>query len=114
MSKLYDSPSDIDLIVAGWAEIPVNGGVVGPTFSCLIAKQFRKLKFGDRFFFTFGDNPNPFSGHQIANIETRKLGDIICDNTGLKMISEEVFLVNSPLKECEINNKLNIELFCEK
>ncbi len=48
LQEIYDRPSDIDLFVGGLMETPYNGGVVGRTFNCIIAQQFRDVKFGDR------------------------------------------------------------------
>ena len=39
---------DIDLFVGGVAEESVSGGVVGPTFACILANQFRSARKGDR------------------------------------------------------------------
>lgn len=33
------------------AERPVSGGIVGPTFACLLGQQFALFKTGDRFFY---------------------------------------------------------------
>ena len=48
-SQLYASPADIELFPEGMAEGPVGGGILGPTFTCLIGTQFANLKKGDRY-----------------------------------------------------------------
>ena len=39
---------DIDFYVGGIAEDAEEGSVIGPTFSCIVGKQFKALKDGDR------------------------------------------------------------------
>ena len=46
--RLYDSPEDLELFSAGIAEVPVAGGLLGPTFRCLVGDQFKRLQHGDR------------------------------------------------------------------
>ena len=50
-NAIFRHPDDIDLFVGGMLEKPVPGGMVGPTFACLIAHQFLSLKRGDRFYY---------------------------------------------------------------
>ena len=53
--------NDIDLYIGGLAETPVSGGLVGPTFACLLAENFAALKYNDRYFFEIGGQRNSFS-----------------------------------------------------
>ncbi|KAK3609594.1 hypothetical protein CHS0354_038592 [Potamilus streckersoni] len=51
LKAIYHIPDDIDLFPAGVSETPVAGGKIGPTFACIIAKQFEALKKGDRYYY---------------------------------------------------------------
>ncbi len=52
LSTLYDRPEEVDLFVGALAEATEDGdgdaAAVGPTFACIIARQFEALKDGDR------------------------------------------------------------------
>ena len=42
LKEVYETVDDIDLYVGGVGETSVRGGVVGPTFACLIADQVQQ------------------------------------------------------------------------
>ena len=65
---------DIDLFPAGLAEPNVPGGIVGETFGCSIARQFRRLRIGDRFWF---ENNVPGTTGFTLGIEVFKLYSIM-------------------------------------
>ncbi len=112
LEALYGDPDDIDLFTAGLAERPLDGGAIaGPTFTCLMEKEFGNLMFGDRFFFTHRDNPNPFSAEQLEALRKRSLADIMCDNLPLRELQEKVFVRDSPKRSCSARNFLNVGLF---
>ena len=51
----YDDNEDIDLYIGGLAEEHMPGAVVGPTFGCIFAEQFKRLKSANKYFFTNSD-----------------------------------------------------------
>ena len=48
LEDVYGHPDNVDLFVAGLVEDPWYDSLLGPTFTCLIAHQFRALRAGDR------------------------------------------------------------------
>jgi len=80
-SRLYETPEDLDLWSAGVTETPLPGALVGPTFSCIIGRQFHNLRFGDRFFYENGGWPSSFTLEQLEQIRRFSLARLLCDNT---------------------------------
>ena len=51
LEELYGFPGNIDLFVAGAVERHLPGASVGRTFKCILEKQFRDTRDGDRFWY---------------------------------------------------------------
>ncbi|XP_028412954.1 eosinophil peroxidase-like, partial [Dendronephthya gigantea] len=78
LATLYkDDPTIADLFVAGIAERPLPGSLLGPTFTCLIKEQFARLRDGDRFFYRRG---KVFTRSQLQEIKKSSLSRVLCDN----------------------------------
>uniref|UniRef100_A0A6G1SPA2 Peroxidasin n=1 Tax=Aceria tosichella TaxID=561515 RepID=A0A6G1SPA2_9ACAR len=78
MAQVYKHVDDIDLFTGGISEYPRAGALIGPTFSCLIAKQAALLKRGDRFWY---ENPGQFSLEQLDEIRRHTSARLLCDNS---------------------------------
>lgn len=74
--KAYDSIEDIDLFVGGMSERPVRGGLVGPTFACIIAQQFSNLRKGDRFWYENHGFESSFTPAQLSSLRRVSLSQV--------------------------------------
>lgn len=50
---VYAHLDDIDLFVGGLAEKPLPGAFIGPTFGCIMSKQFERVNIFNFYFFLF-------------------------------------------------------------
>lgn len=57
LQTLYDTPEDVELVVAGSLETNVPGAQAGPTFLCILTEQFYRTRAGDRYFYENGADP---------------------------------------------------------
>ncbi|KFM70982.1 Peroxidasin-like protein, partial [Stegodyphus mimosarum] len=80
LKRIYNNVHDIDLFTGGLAETPLNGAVTGPTFACLIGRQFHYLRRGDRFWYENDIPPSSFTKEQLIEIRKSTLARVLCDN----------------------------------
>lgn len=80
IKKVYKHVDDIDFYTGGLAERPIQDGLVGPTFACVIADQFLRLKRGDRFWYETNEKPMAFAKEQLTELHKTSLARILCDN----------------------------------
>lgn len=81
LKKIYAHVDDIDLFPGGLAETPLKGGVVGPTFGCIIGRQFSQLRKCDRFWYENSEPLTRFTSAQLSSIRKTSLAKIICQNS---------------------------------
>ena len=83
LASAYEHVDDIDLFTGGLSERPVVGGVVGPTFACILGQQFLNLRKGDRFWYenggADGQFPGGFTPDQLQEIRRSSLARVICN-----------------------------------
>ena len=104
LKKIYKSVHHVDLYVGGILETPRKKRAVGPTFACLLRKQFLSSRDGDRFYFentNKTENPGAFTKKQIKQIKKITLAKVLCDNLeDAEMMRKNVFLKTEDLKNC--------------
>ncbi|XP_054857793.1 eosinophil peroxidase-like [Eublepharis macularius] len=88
---LYGTPDNIDIWIGSMAEPFVPNGRVGPLLACLIGKQFRHIRDGDRFWW---ENRGVFTRRQRRILSSASLSRIICDNTHIKEVPMDIFKRN--------------------
>ncbi|XP_076624546.1 uncharacterized protein LOC143343486 [Colletes latitarsis] len=96
---VYSFVEDIDLFTAGLAEKSVSGGLVGPTFACIIGQQFSNLRRGDRFWYENSGHGNSFTPGQLQQLRRVSLAQILCTTMDdIETIQPFVFLTQDTLR----------------
>ncbi|XP_005470675.1 eosinophil peroxidase [Oreochromis niloticus] len=85
---LYGTPHNIDVWVGAISEPALPGGRVGPLLSCLLARQFRALRDGDRFWW---EREGVFTSAQRKHLRSVSLSRIICDNSHVTHVPADPF-----------------------
>ncbi|XP_050457801.1 peroxidase-like isoform X2 [Cataglyphis hispanica] len=80
LSLLYASPDDIELTVGGSLERHVSQTLVGPTYLCIMLKQFQQTRIGDRYWFETGDPKIAFTLEQLNELRKSSMSRLLCDN----------------------------------
>ncbi|KAB0801447.1 hypothetical protein PPYR_05801 [Photinus pyralis] len=81
IQQIYRDVDDIDLYTGALSERPLEGGILGPTLTCLITDQFIRMKKGDRMWYENPYKPQGFTLEQLGQIRLTTLARIICDNS---------------------------------
>jgi peroxidase len=87
LEAVYGNINAVDLFIGGLAEPHARGSMVGQTFQAIIARQFRALRAGDRFYW----QNQPFDRATARMIESTTLGKIILRNTDTTSLQPNVF-----------------------
>ena len=98
--EAYENVEDIDLWLAGLAELPAEEGILlGPTFSAILGDQFARLRDYDSFFYTDQlENPDSFLS-VVTNaigldLKNTGLGDVIANHVANpELVPENAFIV---------------------
>ncbi|KAH8307566.1 hypothetical protein KR044_003008, partial [Drosophila immigrans] len=88
----YRSVHDIDLFVGGISERPVIGGLVGPTFACIIAQQFSNSRRGDRFWYENSGFESSFTPAQLHSLRRVSLSQVLCRAVGGGTFQPHIFI----------------------
>lgn len=107
LSTIYTYLEDVDLLMGGILETPVKGAAVGPTFECLLRKQFVAMRKSDRFWYENDIPPSGLTAAQLAEIRKVSLAGILCANAKIRKIQPKAFIQQDPY----LNSKINCEQY---
>ncbi|KFU90810.1 Thyroid peroxidase [Chaetura pelagica] len=111
--ELYHNPSNIDVWLGGLVEDFLPGARTGPLFACIIGKQMKALRDGDRFWW---ENDNVFTEAQKHELKKHSLSRVICDNTGISEVPADAFQLGKfpqDFKHCDNIPGINLEAWKE-
>ena len=81
-------------------------------FVSLSGNQFKRTKDGDRFFFTHNGQEGGFTTKAKKILINRTLGGVICDNTAITAVPNDVFTYRSTASfvDCDKTAKLDDDI----
>lgn len=117
LKQVYATVLDIDLFPGGLLEFPAKGSAVGFTYTCLLTEMFKRLRFGDRFWYERGNSVG-FTLAQLDEIRKASLARVYCDNTAsVIFIQPKVFVPktnkfgDNPVTDCDFLPMPDLEVF---
>lgn len=87
LEAAYGSVDLVDAWIGGLAEDPVNGGMLGETFSFVMVDQFSRLRAGDEL---WSENRD-FEAGELDALWATTLSDVITLNTDIEHMQSDVF-----------------------
>lgn len=113
LKTLYKTGNDIDLLVGTFLE--KHGKYqIGPIGGWLIAEQFYRLRYGDRFSHIHQNSPSKFTSNQLAEMSYAKLISLVHD---LKKVPKQALTVaknRDDYPQCAKVKPFNVQLFKDK
>jgi peroxidase len=89
LAAVYSSIEDVDLWIAGIAEDPLPGALLGETFTVLMIDQFTRFRDGDRFWYE-----NYLPPRLVRLVKQQTMSKIIRRNTGIgRELQDNAFIV---------------------
>ncbi|KAL0850705.1 hypothetical protein ABMA28_006649 [Loxostege sticticalis] len=80
MRRIYEEVDDVELMTAIYSEKLIEGGYVGPTLFCIMARNLVQWRKSDRHFFEHGDLPSSLTPSQLNEVRKTSIARLICDN----------------------------------
>ncbi|XP_060597408.1 thyroid peroxidase-like [Ruditapes philippinarum] len=93
IQNVYSHVDDIDLFAGAMTKTLLPDSSVGPTFACLLGKQFKKLREGDRYWHETQDPIIKFSKDQLTELRKVSFARVLCDNFDVSQVQPDVFHV---------------------
>lgn len=112
--QIYKHLDNIDVWLGGLIETFGPNSRIGPLFSCLMGKQMKALRDGDRFWW---EAENVFTQQQKAELVKASLSRVICDNSDIREVHPDAFRFEeypSGYVSCDDIPSMNLEAWREE